>query len=177
MPVWLTIVLALGGSALISGIIGYFLQRTIYKKAEQRDKEKEAKKAQEKLEKEELEKHRAAQSREERIEDMRELLKPISDKIDEIENKLTATAQGTLASLRNDILTLYYKCCEKGYRNDYDYQNIYDMYEAYKELDGNSFVADIMARFDKLPVKEHTVPTKVVSRKTKDEKDNIEEQK
>ena len=78
-----------------------------------------------------------------------------------------AYREGTKCSLRNDILTLYYKCCEKGYRNDYDYQNIHEMYDAYQELDGNSFIKDIMKRFDELPVKESTVPTKTVERKTK----------
>ena len=167
MPVWLTIILALGGSALISGVIGYILQRTIYKRAEERDKalEEEAKKEQ--AEKKELESLRDEKIRQERINDIKEILKPISNKIDKIDKKLDATAEGTLASLRNDILTLYYKCCEKGYRNDYDYQNIHEMYDAYQELDGNSFIADIMKRFDELPVKESTVPTKTVERKTK----------
>lgn len=167
MPTWLTIILALGGSALISGVIGYILQRTIYKRAEERDKLQAAEIEKEEAEKRELDKLRDEKIRQERIDDIKSVLKPISDKIDNIDEKLKATAEGTLASLRNDILTLYYKCCEKGYRNDYDYQNIHEMYDAYKELDGNSFITDIMKRFDDLPVKETTVPTKTVERKTK----------
>jgi len=167
MPVWLTIILALGGSALISGVIGYILQRTIYKRAEERDKLQAEEQEKELNEKKELESLRDEKIRQERIDDIKSILKPISDKIDKIDKKLDATAEGTLASLRNDILTLYYKCCEKGYRNDYDYQNIHEMYDAYKELDGNSFICDIMKRFDELPVKETTVATKTVERKTK----------
>ena len=167
MPVWLTIILALGGSALISGVIGYILQRTIYKRAEERDKLQAEEQEKELNEKKELESLRDEKIRQERIDDIKSILKPISDKIDKIDKKLDATAEGTLASLRNDILTLYYKCCEKGYRNDYDYQNIHEMYDAYQELDGNSFIKDIMKRFDELPVKESTVPTKTVERKTK----------
>ena len=164
MPEWLTILLALGGSALITGIVGFILQRTIYKRAEERDKKKAAREATEAAEKQELETLRDEKIRKERISDLQEALKPVSEKIDKIDAKLGATAEGTLASLRNDILTLYYKCCEKGYRNDYDYLNIHDMYDAYQELDGNSFISDIMDRFDRLPVKENTVPTKVISR-------------
>ena len=167
MPTWLTIILALGGSAAISGIIGYILQRTIYKRAEEKDKLKAEQEKEIEEEKKELENLRDEKIRQERIDDIRSILKPISEKIDKIDKKLDATAEGTLASLRNDILTLYYKCCEKGYRNDYDYKNIHDMYDAYRDLDGNSFITDVMDRFDKLPVKENTVPTKVVSRKNK----------
>ena len=126
MPTWLTIILALGGSAIITGIIGYILQRTIYKRAEEKDKLKAEQEKEIEEEKKELESLRDEKIRKERIDDIRNILKPISDKIDKIDKKLDATAEGTLASLRNDILTLYYKCCEKGYRNDYDYQNIHE---------------------------------------------------
>ena len=169
MPTWLTIILALGGSALIAGLIGFFLQRTLYKRAIERDKAHEAEQEKILAEREELAALRDEKIRQERIADMTRLLAPISKKIDKIDAKLEATAEGTLASLRNDILTLYYKCCEKGYRNDYDYQNIHEMYDAYKELDGNSFIADVMERFDALPVKESTVPVKVIARKAKKE--------
>ena len=167
MPTWLTIILALGGSAIITGVIGYILQRTIYKRAEEKDKLKAEQEREQEVEKKELEVLRDEKIRQERIDDIKAILKPLSEKIDKIDKKLDATAEGTLASLRNDILTLYYKCCEKGYRNDYDYKNIHDMYDAYRDLDGNSFITDVMDRFDKLPVKENTVPTKTVERKTK----------
>ena len=80
--------------------------------------------------------------------------KPIFDKVKEIDDSLLKVSNGTLSSLRNDILTCYYRCREKGYRNDYDYQNIHDLYAAYDSLKGNSFISDIMNRFDNLPVKE-----------------------
>ena len=63
---------------------------------------------------------------------------------------MKAIGGGTLSSLRNDILTCYYRCVEKGYRNDWDYTNIHDLYKSYSELHGNSFVADVMERFDNL---------------------------
>ena len=56
--------------------------------------------------------------------------------------------------IRNDIKNCYYESLEKGYRNDYDFKNIHDLYEAYKNLGGNSFIEDIMVRFDKLPPKD-----------------------
>lgn len=158
MPSWLTIILALGGTALINGVVAFVLSRTLYKKAEKRDRDSE-----------ELEELREQRRREERKQDLKLMLNPIEVKIDNIDSKLEKVENGTLSSLRNDILTCYYRCKEKGYRNDYDYQNIHHLYEAYDELHGNSFIADIMSRFDKLPVKEDTVPTKVIQRKTKKE--------
>lgn len=74
-------------------------------------------------------------------------LKPIITTLETIEG-------GTLSSLRNDILTCYYHCLEKGYRNDWDYTNIHDLFEAYEALGGNTFIADVMQRFDALPTKE-----------------------
>ena len=79
---------------------------------------------------------------------------PIINKMQEIDNRIEKVSNGTLASLRDDILNCYYRCREKGYRNDYDYQNIHDLYDAYDELEGNSFIGDVMSRFDKLPTKE-----------------------
>lgn len=79
---------------------------------------------------------------------------PLTDEVKSIEHKLDKVADGTLSTLRNDILTCYYKCVDKGYRNDYDYQNVHHMFDSYRELNGNSYVADVVERFDKLPTKE-----------------------
>lgn len=85
---------------------------------------------------------------------MQIVLKPTNDKLSNIDKKLDLVSEGTLSSLRNDILKDYYACVAKGYRNDYDFKNVHDLYEAYVALDGNSFIEDIMNRFDGLPTKE-----------------------
>ena len=82
------------------------------------------------------------------------LKQEIIDVIKPMEDKLEAIGSGTLSSLRNDILTCYYRCVEKGYRNDWDYTNIHDLYDSYIVLHGNSFIADVMVRFDLLLTKE-----------------------
>ncbi len=43
---------------------------------------------------------------------------PVNKKIDVLMDKVSKTEEGTLSSLRNDILTCYYRCVEKGYRGD-----------------------------------------------------------
>lgn len=171
MPEWLTIFLALGGSALISAVVVFFTNRALKKMLAKKDKKEEEEKKKEEKDREDLETYRHQQERVEQYNDIKALFKPVEDKIDIIDAKLTATSQGTLASLRSDILSAYYKCCEKGYRNDYDYQNIHDLYDAYLELHGNSFICDVMKRFDQLPSKENVYPVK--SKK----KNNIEEDK
>jgi len=101
---------------------------------------------------------RKAEKKKELQENVREVIKeenkPIKESIEEIDKKLDLVSDGTLCSLRNDIKNCYYECLEKGYRNDYDFQNIHDLYEAYENLGGNSFITDIMVRFDRLPPKD-----------------------
>lgn len=160
MPIWLTIVLALGGSAFISCLVNFLFNRTFYKKAQEKDKKVEEKAIKDMKDRDELEQFRRGKEQEALFAEIRAIVQPLDNKMTQINNKLTATSAGTLATLRNDILTCYYRCSEKGYRNDYDYQNIHDLYDAYVALDGNSFVADIMNRFDNLPIKEEVKKAK-----------------
>lgn len=94
----------------------------------------------------------------ERKKELEEMAQPIVDtfveRLDRLEDKIDAIGDGTLSTLRNEILSCYYKCSDKQYRNNNDYTNIHDMYESYKRLNGNSFVADVIERFDALPAKE-----------------------
>ena len=107
----------------------------------------------------------------ERKKELEELAQPIVDtfveRLDRLDDKLDAIGDGTLSTLRNDILSCYYKCNEKGYRNDNDYTNIHDMYDSYKRLNGNSFVADVIERFDALPAKEEYYKKKEQAAKKK----------
>lgn len=143
MPEWLITVISLIGSTIITTIVGLIVKVTLSKEF---DKQKELTILRE--EREKIERKR------ELTQDLMSQLKPIENKLDEMSNKLTEATEGTLSSLRNDILTCYYRCREKGYRNDYDYQNIHDLFDAYEGLGGNSFIRDVMGRFDRLPIKE-----------------------
>lgn len=143
-------VLALALSVAIPLIIKHYLQKYIDKKD---------------AENLELEQLRHKERREERKQEIREIvvesvepinaqINDISNKVDGINDQLKKVEDGALSTLRNDILTCYYRCTEKGYCNDYDYTNIHHMYESYDALKGNSFVADVVKRFDKLPRRE-----------------------
>lgn len=147
IPGWAITLISIAASALVSGVVGYLIKRYLNRYFDKRDKENDEKKTRLK----ELEYMKEEQ-------DNKKLVDTICSKIDEkvlpMEAQLKAIGGGTLSSLRNDILTCYYRCVEKGYRNDWDYTNIHDLYESYSELHGNSFVADVMERFDHLPTKE-----------------------
>ena len=84
----------------------------------------------------------------------KEEIAPIANQISQIDQNLKLVTEGTLSTLRSEILRCYYSCVDKGYRTDYDYQNIHELYEAYNGLHGNSFVHDVVNRFNELPTKE-----------------------
>ena len=165
MPLWLTIVLALGGSALISTVIGFITTRALKNIADKKDKEKAEKEQKELKDKADLEKFRYQQEREERRNDTKDIvndalkginvqLQVLNKRFDHVDSVLDIHGEANLASLRNDILNFYYLCVDKGYRSDEDYTNMDDMYKAYVKLDGNSFIEDKIKEFKKLPTKE-----------------------
>ena len=81
------------------------------------------------------------------ISNFRQELAPVITQLKNIEN-------GTLSGLRSDILSCYYSCATKGWRNDWDYKTMHELFEAYTQLGGNSFIADVVKRFDQLPIKD-----------------------
>ena len=85
---------------------------------------------------------------------IKEELKPLNETVETMDKKIDLVADGTTSSLRNNIKDCFYRCSEKGYRNDYDFKNIHSLYKSYQNLHGNSFIYDIMHLFDSLPPKE-----------------------
>ena len=151
MPDWVIAVISIAGSALISGVVGYLVKRTLdkyFKKKdkEQQDKEEKLKKAEELLEAEKNLKLEAMMNKV-----VEAHTDPIDQKLDLMEDKLTKVANGTVDTLRDRILSCYYKCLEKGYYTQYDYENIHHMNTDYINLDGNTFVAECIRKFDELP--------------------------
>ena len=147
MPGWAITLISIAVSALVSGVVGFLIKRHLDRFFSKRDAE-ESKRI---TELNELERLRDEQDSKKLVDTIGKM---IDDKVNPISKKLNAIGDGTLSSLRNDILTCYYRCVEKGFRNDWDYTNIHDLYESYAELDGNSFVADVMKRFDELQTRE-----------------------
>ena len=82
------------------------------------------------------------------------LITTIKENNKPIEEKSDLIALGTQATLRNDLLNCYYACDKKGYKTNEDIQNFADMYEAYHNLHGNSFIEQTAKIFAKLPTEE-----------------------
>lgn len=76
---------------------------------------------------------------------------PIDKELSGIKDKLGKVADGTQDTLRDRILSSYYKCLEKGYRTEYDIENVNHMNRDYLALDGNTFVAECMEKFKNIP--------------------------
>lgn len=52
-------------------------------------------------------------------------------------------AEGIKCLLRSEMLNIYYKHKESGKIRQYEYENFVFLYEAYKALNGNSFIDKI----------------------------------
>jgi len=81
----------------------------------------------------------------------------LDEKITTIDGRLAKVEDGTQDTLRDRILSAYYKCQEKGFHTRYDFENVHHMYRDYLALDGNSFVEDCMKKFDLLPGEEEYI--------------------
>lgn len=157
MPTWLSILLGvIGAIGTLGGVLGFtsYMSERAKRRAKIRNAEEDRT--------EEL-KQQAYENRLRKI--IQEENQPLKDSIKELNDKVTKIEGASLSTIRDAITSCYYKCVAKGYRNDYDYENVHHMFENYVELHGNSYISDIIKRFDALPVKEETVPTKVVARK------------
>lgn len=138
MPTWASILVA-----IISALVGPLCVAVVNHRIKKTEKKEQ-----------ELHEERKAERRREIKEVVDDSISPLRQDLKDANDKLTAVSEGTLSTLRNDITVCYYRCHEKHYRNDYDYENLHHMYNAYQELHGNSYIADIVARFDQLPTKE-----------------------
>lgn len=159
MPAWLSIIIGvISAIGTIGGVLGVtsYMQERAKRKAQIRNREDD--------EAEEL-KQQAYENRLRNI--IKEENQSLKDSIKDLKDQITKVEGASLSTIRDAITSCYYKCVAKGYRNDYDYENVHHMYENYVELHGNSYISDIIKRFDNLQVKEETVPTKVVARKTR----------
>ena len=162
MESWVTSLISIVGSAIVTTVVSLVLTRVINRQFKQKHEAQEA-----------LEERRTSERRTEIDTLIKDELNPIQENIKTLQEGIDKIGEGTLSSLRNDILTCYYRCSEKGYRNDYDTTNLLDLNTAYKGLHGNSFISDVVTRFMSLPTKEEfkekdTKLTKIKKTKTED---------
>lgn len=154
LPQWVLTLISVGASAIVSTVIGIIIKRSFDKYFQRKDREEAIKEAALK-EAEELRKAEEERKLESMINKVVEVhTDPIDQKLDQMEDKLNKVANGTVDTLRDRILSAYYKCLDKGYRTQYDFENVHHMNTDYINLDGNTFVADCIQKFDALPSEE-----------------------
>ncbi len=150
-----TIISAISSLLAIPTIVGLLWKELFQYKKENSKKRKEEKKA---------------ELQQTIREVVQEEIKPVKGTVEKVDKKLDLVGNGTKYCLRNNIKNSFYGCFDKGYRNDYDYQDLIGMYHSYHDLGGNSFVDDIMERFDKLPPKEDFIKHRIDKLQNMDEK-------
>lgn len=139
MPQWLTIVLALGGSAIISAFFGYIIKRILDKYFERKDRE--AIMAAEQLK--EAQKLKEEKLRKERREDLNEIIEakliPLNQKMDAMDKNLATNSCGTVTMLRDRMKCSLNYCRKQGFASAGDKANWHELYNSYKDLGGNHF--------------------------------------
>lgn len=71
-----------------------------------------------------------------------EALRHIDERLDKVEDRLDKIAEGTQASLRNNILQLVDLCLARGSITTVDRMNLKDMYSAYHNLGGDTYATE-----------------------------------
>ena len=133
MPTWLQIVLALGGSAVISTVIGILINK-IFKHFENKLKRIED------LEREHRENERLKEdrARQEAWENkIVSIIEPISNKIDDIDAKLEKDQKATVVDLRVQMMKLKDAWKERGWSDEFDKLTWYELYSSYTSMGGN----------------------------------------
>jgi hypothetical protein len=89
-----------------------------------------------------------------------EAIKPMSDKLDDIDKDVQEIKNEDLPmlknanrdSLRNQLFAAYRHCDKIGYRTTEDTENFLHMKDSYESLGGNGVIADIHKQFMNLPL-------------------------
>lgn len=107
------------------------------------------------------------------IDPLKEDILQVKNNVEILQQELKANSAGTLATLRNELLTAYYNCTAKGYRNESDTKNFHLMFDEYRALHGNGFMAyDIRPEFDNLPYKTPEEEMAIMLEKKQKEEEN-----
>lgn len=71
------------------------------------------------------------------------LIRPIREKVFNIKKESASEKEGVKCLLRSEILKIYYKGRDAQELEQYEAENFMKLYDAYKNLGGNSFVDEI----------------------------------
>ena len=142
MPVWLTIVLSLGGSTLIGLVVKevYDVIKSKNKKAIQYDKDKEILTVKETI----------RDIIREEMSPINEKLSKIEDDVDNIKKDTETTKKGLQAELRHDIRNSCRRCIQQGFKTEEDVMEIEALHTQYEALGTNGLTNTLYDKFKHL---------------------------
>ena len=88
-----------------------------------------------------------------KIDNLTELVEKQVTQNDVINAELKKQSMALQASLRNSILDIYNDSIAKGHMTMFEKQNLSKLFSEYKNLQGNSFICDLVNELNELPVK------------------------
>lgn len=77
----------------------------------------------------------------------------MKDQLDNIEKHVTKTTTALLTMQRNSLLRSCEECLSRGYATLGQKETIAEQYKSYHELNGNSFITDMVRQVTELPLK------------------------
>lgn len=147
MPEWLQVVLALGGSAVISTVIGLLINRGVKKHDDQVEKAKEDARLVQEANQREIEKQR----QEVWMQEVRDLIAPIANDISDIKATQKNLCDGTQTTLRLRLREMYEEWIPKKYAPTYIKEDFARAYEDYHKLGANGVMTHCYEEFMALP--------------------------
>ena len=88
-----------------------------------------------------------------KIDNLTELVEKQVAQNDIINAELQKQSMALQASLRNSILVIYNDSIAKGHMTMFEKQNLSKLFSEYKNLQGNSFICDLVNELNDMPVK------------------------
>ena len=88
-----------------------------------------------------------------KIDNLTELVEKQVAQNDIINAELQKQSMALQATLRNSILDIYNDSIAKGHMTMFEKQNLSKLFSEYKNLQGNSFICDLVNELNELPVK------------------------
>ena len=88
-----------------------------------------------------------------KIDNLTELVEKQVEQNDIINAELQKQSMALQASLRNSILVIYNDSIAKGHMTMFEKQNLSKLFCEYKNLQGNSFICDLVNELNDMPVK------------------------
>lgn len=162
MPAWLQIVLALGGSAVISTVIGLLINRGV-----KRHDDKEAKaKEDARLVEEAKQREQDRLQREAWMQEVRNLITPVATDVSDIKSTQKNLCDGTQTTLRLRLREIYDDWMPQKYAPTYIKEDFDRAYQDYHKLGANGVMTHCYEEFMALPT---TKPRKPRAKKSNKE--------